>query len=73
MTQVTFGVSASSFAANKAVKNIIDYSHEFPLAADVVHKSFYVDDCLTGTTDFKVRPISSTPAHSVVLSRWICA
>ena len=54
MTRVTFGVSASSFAANMAVKqNAIDYSHEFPLAAEVVHKSFYVDDCLTGTTDSK--------------------
>ena len=54
MTRITFGVSASSFAANMAVKqNAIDYSHEFPLAAEVVHKSFYVDDCLTGTTDSK--------------------
>ena len=54
MTHVTFGVSASSFAANMAVKqNAIDYSHEFSLAAEVVHKSFYVDDCLTGTTDSK--------------------
>lgn len=54
MTQFTFGVSASSFVANMAVKqNAIDYSHKFPLAAEVVHKSFYVDDCLTGTTDSK--------------------
>ena len=54
MTRVTFGVSASSFAANMAVKqNAIDYTHDFPLAAEVVHKSFYVDDCLTGATDSK--------------------
>ena len=54
MTRVTFGVSASSFATNMAVKqNTIEYSHEFPLAAEVVHESFYVDDCLTGTTDSK--------------------
>ena len=52
MTRVTFGVPASSFAANMAVKqNAIDYSHEFPLAAEVVNKSFYVGDCLTGATD----------------------
>ena len=54
MTRVTFGVSASSFAANMAVKqNAIDHSHEFPLAAEVVDKSFYVDDCLTGAADSK--------------------
>ena len=54
MTRVTFGVSASSFAANMAVKrNAFDYSQEFPLAAEVVHKSFYVDDCLTGAADSK--------------------
>ena len=32
-----------------AVKqNAIDLAHKFSLAAEVVHKSFYVDDCLTG-------------------------
>ena len=52
MTRLTFGVSASSFAANMAVKqNAIDYSHEFPMAAKVVHKSFYIDDGLTGAAD----------------------
>ena len=55
MTRVTFGVSASSFAANMAVKrNAIDYSHEYPMAAEVVQKSFYVDDCLTGAIDSKL-------------------
>ena len=54
MTRVTFGVSASSFAANMSVKqNAIDYSHEYPIAAGVVKSSFYVDDCLTGATDSK--------------------
>ena len=49
MTRVTFGVSASSFAANMAVKqNALDFATEFPNAAKVVDKSFYVDDCLTG-------------------------
>ena len=52
MTHVTFGVSASSFAANMAVKqNAIDHAYECPLAADVVEKSFYVDDCLSGADD----------------------
>jgi len=52
MTRVTFGVSASSFAANMAVKqNAIDHADDFPLAAEIVDKSFYVDDCLTGASD----------------------
>ena len=47
MTRVTFGVTASSFTANMAIKqNAIDYSCEFPLAVEVVLKSFYIDDCL---------------------------
>ena len=49
MTRVTFGVSASSFAANMAVKqNALDHASEYPQAAEVVEKSFYVDDGLTG-------------------------
>ena len=49
MTRVTFGVSASSFAANMSLKqNAIDHAGEFPLAVKAVHESFYVDDCLTG-------------------------
>ena len=49
MTRVTFGVSASSFAANMAVKqNALDFAMEYPQAANVVKKSFYVDDGLTG-------------------------
>ena len=54
MTRVTFGISASCFAANMAVKqNAIDFAQEFPLAARAVEKSFYVDDCLTGADDIK--------------------
>ena len=52
MTRATFGVSASPFAANMAVKqNAIDHAQEFPTAADVVQSCFYVDDCLTGAED----------------------
>ena len=54
MTRVTFGVSASSFAANISVKqNAVDNSHEYPMAAEVVKKAFCIDDCLTGATDSK--------------------
>lgn len=49
MTRVTFGVAASSFAANMAVKkNALDFAHKYPMAAKTVETSFYVDDCLTG-------------------------
>ena len=54
MTRVTFGVSASCFAANMACKqNAIDFVDEYPMAAKVVETSFYVDDCLTGADDIK--------------------
>ena len=49
MTRVTFGVSASSFAANMSVKqNAHDFEVEYPQAAQAVKTSFYVDDGLTG-------------------------
>ena len=49
MTRVTFGVSASSYASNMAVKrNVSDFSLDYPLAARAVEDSFYVDDGLTG-------------------------
>ena len=49
MTRVTFGVSASSFAANMSVKrNAMDHALEFPKAATIVEKEFHVDDCLSG-------------------------
>ena len=49
MTRLTFGVSASPFAAYMAVKqNAIDFGRQYPQAARVVHESFYVDDGLMG-------------------------
>ena len=49
MTHVTFGVSASPFAANMAMQqNAIDHINKFSLAAEAVLTSFYVDDGLTG-------------------------
>lgn len=49
MTRITFGVSASSFAANMSVRqNALDHSNKYPLAAEAVERSFYVDDCFTG-------------------------
>lgn len=49
MTRIKFGVSASPFAANMALKqNALDHAIDYPLAAEAVHTSFYVDDGLTG-------------------------
>ena len=49
MTRVTFGVFASSFAANMAVKqNTLEFAIQYPLAIKAVEESFYVDDCLMG-------------------------
>ena len=54
MTRVTFGVSASSFAANMSVKqNALDLSLEYPQAAVAVERSFYVDDGLTGANSIE--------------------
>ena len=51
MNRLTFGVAGSSFAANMAVfQNAKDHQSLYPKAAEVVHSSFYVDDCLTGAT-----------------------
>ena len=59
MTRVTFGVSASSFVANMAVRqNSIDHANRYPLAAKVVEENFYVDDCLTG---------AETPEETILL------
>ena len=45
LTHVTFGVSASPFAAKMALReNAIDYTSEFPLAVEAVFNSFYVHD-----------------------------
>ena len=49
MTRLTFGVSASSYAANMAVRqNAMDFGTQYPLAAQKVYKAFYVNDRLTG-------------------------
>ena len=49
MTRVTFGVSATTFAANMALRqNAVDHITEFPMAAKAVLNSFYVDDGLIG-------------------------
>ena len=49
MTRLTFGVLASSFTANMAVKlNVVELENEYPQVdvAKAVVESFYVDDGL---------------------------
>ena len=54
MTRATSGVSASSFTANMGLKqNAIELSDKYPLAANVVHESFYIDDTLTGSDNIE--------------------
>ena len=49
MTQLTFGVSAASYAANMALRqNALDHSGSHRQAAQAALKSFYVDDGLLG-------------------------
>ena len=49
MTPVTFGVAASSFAANMAVrKNSMELSQAYLQASKAALESFYADDGLTG-------------------------
>ena len=49
MMRLKFGVSASSFAANMALKhNAILDEQSHPQAASAIHNSFYVDDGFTG-------------------------
>lgn len=71
MTRLTFGVSASCFAANMAVKrNAIDHAHKYPLAAEAVEKSFYVDDGLSGDDDVKTA-ITFYNTHYMISSRLV--
>ena len=49
MTRLTFGVSASAFAAIMAMRqNTIDNELRYPQAVRAVLDMFYVDDDLTG-------------------------
>ena len=51
MTRLTFGVASSPFIATQVLRSIADeHQVEYPKAAVIVRQSFYVDDCLTGTS-----------------------
>ncbi len=66
MTRITFGVSASSFAANMPIKqNALNHATEYPQAAKVVDTSFYVDDCLTGADSAEEATILQQQLHGL--------
>ena len=49
MTRLTFGISASTFAAIMAMRqNSMDHELRYPQTAKAVLKAFYVDDGLIG-------------------------
>ena len=49
MTRLTFRVTSSPLLVTQTLRKLADnYSSELPQAAQTVHTSFYVDDCLTG-------------------------
>jgi len=49
MTRVTFGVTSSPFLATQVLRQLAhDYKEQYPQAANIIRKHFYVDDCLTG-------------------------
>lgn len=80
MTRVTFGVAASSYAANMAIKqNAADFSLEFPAAAKAVYESFYVDDGLTGADSIEEvmslqRQLQELFARGgFILRKWNCS
>ena len=72
MTRVTFGVSASSFAANMSVKRNAK-------AANVVENGFYVDDCLTGADsvedaiDLHQQLVKLCAKGGFLLRKWNCS
>ena len=49
MTHLTFGITTSPYLASQVLTQLAsDYKDDFPRAADLIHKTFYMDDCLTG-------------------------
>lgn len=49
MTRLTFGVKSSPYLASQVLRQITQDHHlDHPVAAEIVKKSFYMDDVLTG-------------------------
>lgn len=49
---VTYGMASSVYNSVRAMQQCAkDHAHDFPDAAEAVHKDFYVDDCFTGADE----------------------
>ena len=72
MTRLTFGVCASPFAANMALRpNALDHQLEFPRAAKATLESFYVDDGLVGADSIEdAIQLRRRIAASILVSRF---
>ena len=54
MTRLTFGVTCSPFLATQVLRQLAeDHNQEHSRAADIIRRSFYVDDCLTGASSLE--------------------
>ena len=75
MTRVTFGIAASSFAANMCVKqNASDFAQQYPLAAKAVDKSFYVNDGLAGADSVEETiDLQDQLQKLFLLRKWNCS
>ena len=68
MTRLIFGVTYSLFLASSVLYQVADdYQEEYPLAAAVVHSTFYVDDCLTGALS-----LSEALHHRTEINSLLC-
>ena len=63
--RLTFGVASFPYLATQILHQAAnDMKDKYPLAADTIVKSFYVDDCITG---------ASTVEEAQVLREQLCA
>lgn len=52
LNTVTYGTACAPFLATRALKQIaLDEGKDFPMAAEVLLRDFYMDDCLSGSSD----------------------
>ena len=52
MQRLTFGVAASPYLAPQVLQQVAkDHTAQYPLAAEVINTTFYVDDRLTGAPE----------------------
>ena len=49
MKRLTFGITASPYLASQVLRQLaLDHREDFPRAANLIYKAFYVDDYFTG-------------------------